>query len=175
MSRYLDLPPSEIRFAYAPRGKPSLEPNPTDLRFNLAHSYGLAIFGFAGGAEIGVDVEYEGRGIAGDDIAQRFFSTEEVAALRALPPADRTAGFFNCWTRKEAFVKATGEGIAYGLDRFAVSLAPGEPAKLLSTRTDPAEAARWTLCHIDPGPGYVGAIAVEGSIGRLRCWQWQNS
>lgn len=174
LSRYLRRQPGEIRFAYAPRGKPLLEQNPTDLRFNLAHSHGWAIFGFAAGAEIGVDIEYRGRAIAGEDIAERFFSREEVAALRALPSAGRTAAFFNCWTRKEAFVKATGEGIAYGLDQFAVSLTPGEPAKLLSTRFDPAEASRWTLCHVEPGPGYVGAIAVQGPIARLRCWQWQN-
>ncbi len=94
-----------------------------------------------------------------------------MAALEALPPDERVEAFFACWTRKEAYIKARGSGIALGLDRFEVALAPGRPAALLATRDEPAAAARWQLFALAPGEGYAGALATDGPA-RLACWQW---
>jgi 4'-phosphopantetheinyl transferase len=176
LGRYKGGDPSQLCFMYGPKGKPQLvgEIGSEALLFNIAHSHELALFAVTRGREIGVDVEYVREEAAGMDTAERFFSPGEVAALQKLPAAVRVEAFFNCWTRKEAFIKATGEGLSLPLDRFNVSLAPGEPAALLSTAWDPEEASRWSLCELVPGPGYVAALAVEGSDWELRCWQWDE-
>jgi 4'-phosphopantetheinyl transferase len=88
-----------------------------------------------------------------------------------VPPGERTEAFFACWTRKEAYIKARSTGIALGLQRFEVSLAPGRPAALLATDDDPAAAARWRLVALAPGEGYAGALATDGPA-RLACLQW---
>src|SRR5262249_44357247 len=102
----------------------------------------------------------------------RFFSPAEVDALLALPPPARPAAFFRAWTRKEAYIKARGDGLALALDSFDVALAPDAPGMLLATRPDPAEAAPWTLAALEPGEGCAGAVAAEGRGWRLQCWQW---
>jgi len=174
LGRYLNQDPSELRFCYSPYGKPSLATSSGEnaLHFNVSHSHGLALYAVTSGREIGVDLEHLRTNFAGEDIAERFFSRREVEALRALPADMRQKGFFNCWTRKEAYIKARGEGLSLPLDQFDVSLAPGEPAALLSTISDPLEASRWSLQKLEPGPGYVAALAVEGRDWLLKCWQW---
>ena len=94
--------------------------------------------------------------------------------LRALSAEVQREAFFNCWTRKEAYLKARGEGLSLPLDQFDLSLAPGEPAALLDTRPDPAEAARWSLQDLTAAPGYAAALAVAGHGWRLACWQWPD-
>jgi 4'-phosphopantetheinyl transferase len=121
---------------------------------------------------VGVDIERIRAEMADEQIAARFFSPHEVAALRALRPDHQHEAFFTCWTRKEAYVKARGAGITVGLDRFDVSLAPDEPAAILANREASEAHRRWSLHHLTPGPGYVGAVAVEGEGHRLICWQW---
>jgi 4'-phosphopantetheinyl transferase len=177
LGRYLDQEPSELRFCYSRYGKPSLAASAGEsaLRFNISHAHGLALYAVTSGREIGIDLEHLRADFAGEDIAERFFSRREVEALRALPADMRQKGFFNCWTRKEAYIKARGEGLSLPLDKFDVSLAPGEPAALLSTPGDPREAARWSLRELEPGPGYVAALVVEGHDWRLKCWQWTRS
>jgi 4'-phosphopantetheinyl transferase len=172
LGRYLGLPPVQLRFSYSSYGKPSLAPELQGLSFNLSHSHGLALAAVTCDRELGVDVEYIRPEVVEEPIAERFFSTPEVAALRALPAALQPEGFFNCWTRKEAYIKARGEGLSVRLDQFQVSLTPGEPAALLSVQGDPAEAARWSLRELAPGAGYTGAVAVEGHEWLLRCWEW---
>ncbi|QXD15524.1 4'-phosphopantetheinyl transferase superfamily protein [Rhodocaloribacter litoris] len=175
LGRYLGCDPAVLRFNYGPRGKPALAaPDGTPLRFNVSHSHELALVAVACGREVGVDVERCDPRRAAEDIAARFFAPEEVAAFRALPPGERVAGFFNAWTRKEAYMKATGQGLALGLDRFCVSLAPGAPPALLSTAWNPPDAARWSLHALDPGPGYAAALAVEGHGLTLRCFAWKT-
>lgn len=173
LGRYLDREPSQLRFDYSPYGKPALasESGGETLRFNVSHSHGLALYAVTRGREIGIDVEYIRADVASEQIAERFFSSREVAVLRALPVEAQAEAFFNCWTRKEAYIKARGEGLSLPLDQFDVSLVPGEPAALLSTRPDPHEASRWSLQELTPGPGYVAALAVEGRIRQLQCWQ----
>src|SRR5262249_7722277 len=154
-------------------GKPKLagELANSDWRFNLAHSNGSALYALTRGREVGVDLEWMRPAIAREQIAERFFSPREKLALQALPPELQTKAFFTCWTGKEASLKATGRGIFLPLDRFAVSLTPGEPPALVEYLGDPNEVGRWTLQELSPGPGYVGALAVEGPCCRLmyRC------
>ncbi len=174
LGRYLGVDPGRLRFRYSPYGKPALADEFEDegIRFNLAHSQGIALYAVSRGRDVGVDVEYVRADLADERIAERFFSPREVAMLRAVPAEQRREAFFHCWTRKEAYVKARGEGLSLPLDQFDVSLAPGEPAALLSTPGDPPEVTRWSLRALDPGPGYIAALAVEGNGWRLRCWQW---
>jgi 4'-phosphopantetheinyl transferase len=175
LGRYLGAAPGALRFNYDAYGKPSLAPEFAggELEFNLSHSHSLALVAVARGRAVGVDVERVRAEVSGPEIAERFFSPPEFAALRALPAAEQTRAFFDCWTRKEAFVKARGEGLSHPLDEFDVSLAPGEPAALLSVRNDPREAARWSLRALDAGAGYAAALAVEGVDWRLSTWQWE--
>jgi len=180
LSRYLDVKPAHLRFCYNPFGKPALtgEPGADALRFNVSHSDELALYAVTRGQEIGVDVEYVRADFASEEIAERFFSPGEVAMLRALPFNMRTRGFFNCWTRKEAYIKGRGDGLSLPLDGFDASLTPGEPAALLSVRESKPEvdskleASRWSLRELAPGPCYAAAIAVQGHDWQLKCWQW---
>lgn len=174
LARYLRAEPGLLRFSYSSYGKPDLAHGAGDppLTFNLSHAHELALIAVARGRLLGVDIEWVRPDMSGEEIAERFFSPREVAALRAVPPPQRHEAFFNCWTRKEAYIKARGEGLSHPLDQFDVSLAPGEPAALLGTRGDPAELARWSLQALAPGPGYVAALAAERPPCELRRWQW---
>ena len=174
LARYLGLEPHQLSFRYSFYGKPSLaeESNSGDLRFNLSHSHELALFAVTRGRELGIDVEYIRPEVAEEQIAERFFSTREVAMLRALPINLQAEAFFNCWTRKEAYIKARGEGLSLPLDQFDVSLAPGEPVALLETRTNLEDISRWSMTGLAPGTGYTAALVVESRNWHLRCWQW---
>jgi 4'-phosphopantetheinyl transferase len=174
LSRYLGVPPSALVFRYSTYGKPALAAGFDAARvcFNISHSHEMALFAVTCEREIGVDIEHLGRDIHAEEIAEHFFSAHERASLRTLPAAAKHEAFFNCWTRKEAYIKAHGEGLSLPLDQFDVSLLPGEPAALLATRNDPWEARRWSLQALSPGSGYVAALAVEGQGWQLSCWHW---
>lgn len=176
LGRHLKRSPDELQFCYGPQGKPALtkEAGGDILCFNLAHSEGLALFAVTRGREIGIDLECLRPHIADKEIAEHFFSPGEVATLRALPEHLQQAAFFTCWTRKEAYIKARGEGLSIGLDWFDVTLAPEEPAALLRTRWDSQEASHWSLHELTPGPGYIAALAVAGQALQLKCWQWAD-
>jgi len=176
LARYLQSEPGRIRFSYNPYGKPLLadEPPSHGVRFNASHSHGMALYAITRGREIGIDLEYVQTRIDNDRIAERFFSDREIALLHSLPGQARARAFFNCWTRKEAYIKAKGVGLSIPLKSFDVSLTPGEPAELLRTEDDPQEASRWSLKELTPGPGYVAALAVEGHQWRLKCWRWAD-
>jgi 4'-phosphopantetheinyl transferase len=174
LGRYLKSDPGQLRFCYGPQGKPALSPESATLplRFNLSHSDGIALFAVTSNRELGIDIEYVSADLAEEAIAEQFFSPREAAVLKALTGWKRREAFFACWTRKEAYIKARGEGLTFPLDRFEVSLVPGEPAALLYTQDDPQEVSRWSLRELYPAPGYKAALAVEGSAWRLCCWQW---
>jgi 4'-phosphopantetheinyl transferase len=158
----LGVSPESVQLAYAPAGKPALAPRyERDLRFNLSHCGGVAAYAFAEGREVGVDVEEVRVLPDADDVAKRFFSRRERSAYLRLPRRERPQGFFNCWTRKEAFIKALGSGLSYPLDGFDVSLAPGRPARILRIGRVPASRCGWTLHSFLPGPGLVGAVALQ--------------
>ena len=161
LGELLGTTPEAVRFAYGPQGKPWL-PDAAALRFNLSHAGGAALFAFSRGRELGVDIEPLREDFATDEVADCAFSPRELATLRALPPADRLRGFYACWTRKEAFIKAIGLGLSAPLDGFDVTLAPGDPPAIEAVRWAPAEAARWSLRSLDGGAGYAAALAVEG-------------
>lgn len=174
LGRYLDLEPDRLSFCYGSHGKPALAEGSGGgtLRFNVSHSRGLALFALARGREVGIDVEYIRFDLEREEIAARCFSPQEAATLRSIPAGMRTEAFFAGWTRKEAYMKARGEGLSLALNGFSVSLVPGEPAMLLNAREDPSEAARWTLRELKPGPGYAAALAAEGPGWRLVCRDW---
>ncbi len=171
---YLDRAPHVLSFCYGSHGKPALEFEPVAdaIHFNISHSHGVALYAIARGREVGIDVERNRREVDADQIAARFFSPREIATLRGLPADLRKYAFFACWTRKEAYIKARGEGLSLPLDQFDVSLIPGEPAALLCTRPDPDEAGRWSLRELALASGYVAALAVEGRGWSLSCWRW---
>jgi 4'-phosphopantetheinyl transferase len=169
LAAYLRLGPAELQFTYAEKGKPSLvESQRSLINFNLAHSHGVVLYAFSTGREIGVDVEFLREDFAGDQIAERFFSPGEIDTLRSVPASLRKEAFFNCWTRKEAYIKARGEGLSLPLDEFDVSLLPGEDAALLRNHKEPAEVGRWTMRSIPVPTGYAAALVVEGNDWRLK-------
>ncbi len=174
LSRYTDIAPEQLQFTYSAYGKPALAEatGGTTLRFNLSHSAGLALCAVTHNREIGVDIEGMRTISELRQISKQFFSANESAVLLALPEHIQPEAFLTCWTRKEAYIKAKGEGLSMPLNCFDVSLVPGEPAALLATRGDPNEASRWLLRELFPGPGYLAAIVVEGQDWHMRCWQW---
>ena len=170
LGRYLKRPPADIDISYSEYGKPFL--SGSELRFNLAHSGGIALFAFCLNDDVGVDVEVERELSDALAIAERFFSPAERETLRSLPQAEQVPAFFRCWSRKEAFIKAVGEGLSYPLDAFDVNLVPGEAARLLSVRGSEDEARRWTLTSLDLPQRYHGALAIKSRSKRFQTWQF---
>jgi 4'-phosphopantetheinyl transferase len=171
VGRYLNRSPEAVEFDYNSKGKPSLraESNKGSVQFNVSHSHGLVLLAFALGYNLGIDVEFVRPEVPTDEIAERYFSPQEVIELRALPLSMRTEGFYLCWTRKEAYIKARGEGLYIPLESFNVSLTPGQPERLES-----ADSRRWSMQSLYPYPSYVGALVAEGQNLRLRQWSWKS-
>ena len=166
LSRYLDQVPESIAFAYGTQGKPSVP----SLAFNVSHAGDLALYAFARSRRVGVDVEPVRPLDDADRIVDRFFSALETAAYRALPDAARAAAFVTCWTRKEAFIKALGEGLSHPLDAFDVTVRADEPARLLATRRETVAAAQWAMQAVPVGAGYAATVAADGPPWHLVCF-----
>jgi 4'-phosphopantetheinyl transferase len=160
LARYLGRPPAALEFSYNQQGKPRLAHPGCRLQFNLSHSGTLGACAVAVDCDLGVDIEHIRQMPDLFDIARRFFSPEECADLEAVPLDRREFAFFNCWTRKEAYIKAIGGGLSIPLDSFCVSLIPNEPARLLSNCEN--DAHRWNIQEFDPGAEYRGAVAYSG-------------
>lgn len=175
LGRYLGTEPAEVRFRYTAHGKPALDDPATELRFNVSNCETLGLFAFAVGREVGVDLERLRPMDDAGAIAGRFFSVPENEVFRVVPESGRDAAFFRCWTRKEAYIKAVGEGLSMPLDRFDVTLADGEPARLVATRPDPAEAERWTLREVELGPEWIGAVVAGGRDWALVHRDWAGA
>jgi 4'-phosphopantetheinyl transferase len=160
---YLDIPANQLRFFYSEYGRPLLPASDyaEEVDFNVSHSDGMLLLAFTRGRKIGIDIEKVRRDFVTAEIAERFFSAAERLALRELPHEQRHEAFFRCWTRKEAFIKALGEGLRHPLDQFDVSLAAGQPPTLLATRPDAGEARRWLLWNVPVPSDYVAALAAE--------------
>ena len=174
LARYFHSEPGQLSFSTGSHGKPAIDLASSErgVEFSLSHSGDVALVAVAGEQKVGVDVERIRQGISAPVIARQYFSKSEVAELLALPSEHREVGFFNCWTRKEAYIKAQGFGLSLPLESFDVSLSPNEPAILRATRPDPEESARWTLQHLNVYPGYAAALASEGSVKMLNSWDW---
>ena len=170
--RYLATPPARLAFGYRERGKPYLTA-PVGLRFNVSHSGQRALLCFARDREVGVDIELRRELSDLLALARTAFSPAEYAALCRLPQTAHTDAFFACWSRKEAFIKATGEGVAQ-LAAFDVNLAPGEPAQLLRVDGEPPGEPRWSIHDLPAIPDYAAALVVErdGAPLQLACWDW---
>jgi 4'-phosphopantetheinyl transferase len=161
LGSYLEKPPANLAFSYSAQGKPYLAGEPSNLRFNVSHTEGLAALAFARKSEIGVDVEKMRPELEAHKLAERFFSESERRFLSHLSGPELHEAFFRCWARKEAYIKAKGGGLSIPLDEFDVSIAQDEPVSLLGTRPDPSEADRWTLHNLPVKSGYAAALAVS--------------
>jgi 4'-phosphopantetheinyl transferase len=176
LGQYLSTSPAEIQFHYAERGKPSLAhtasaPSPTTgnppIHFNVSHTRGIALLAFSPDRRLGIDVELIRPIDNWEDIARRFFSQNELAELRALPPHQRDEGFYTCWTRKESYIKARGEGLHLPLDSFDVTLTPGAPERLTAE-----DSSSWTLISLHPRANYAAALTAEGQHLSLKLWDY---
>ncbi len=172
LASYLSADPSRLSFSYSEKEKPSLGPPHRERRitFNLSHSGGVALFAFARSRDVGIDVEQVRRDFDAEAIARRFFSAQEQQQLAALPADEKFEAFFRCWTRKEAYIKATGDGLSLPLRQFDVSIAAGDKDALLSTRPDGSEASQWRLCEVSAGLGYVAALCARGREWQIKEW-----
>ena len=159
LAHYRGIKAKAVRFQYASRGKPFLEVE-DGLCFNVSHADGLALMGFVKSRSIGVDIERVKPDTEVEKLAERFFSERECRDLRRLEGDEFRAAFFRVWTRKEAYIKATGEGLSLPLDQFDVSIAAGDRDALQATRPDAREAERWTVSDVAVRSGYTAAVAV---------------
>jgi 4'-phosphopantetheinyl transferase len=163
LSRYAGMPAADIRFHYGPYDKPQLAA--TGPWFNLSHSGGIALFALSSRAELGIDIEVSTPDFPGERIAEHYFAPAEVRRLQSLPRPLRPRAFLECWTRKEAFIKARGDGLSLPLDSFSVTLGPGAPAALLHTAWSQGEPERWSLVDLsDPAGGFIAALASRSKI-----------
>jgi 4'-phosphopantetheinyl transferase len=169
LSSYVSQDPKNLRFTYNAYGKPALDSGL--LQFNVSHSHGLALYAVARYHQIGIDLEHMRTDFRWRQIVEQYFSAQEFNALLQLPESQQIKAFFDGWTRKEAFIKAKGQGLSIPLNQFDVSLSPAEPAALLHTQWDPSEAAQWTLHALNPGENYAGAIAIQCRDPQLSYWQ----
>ncbi len=176
LARYLDFAPEAIVFQYLSHGKPALASSSIRpaVRFNMAHSDRLALYAFCASADVGVDVERLRPIPEAAQIAERFFSAGERATLSSLPPDRIEEAFLTCWTRKEAYLKAIGAGLSSPLDEFEVTLAPGEPARLLRVAGASGQESAWLLHSFLPAPGYLGACAGSPGHARVRTFGWRG-
>jgi 4'-phosphopantetheinyl transferase len=172
LARYVAMPPEALIFGYGAQGKPALSLAAASPFFSLSHSGGVAALGVTHGCEIGIDIE-QVRAIDGG-VAKRFFSTEENTALAQLHEEDWLEGFYRCWTRKEAVIKAIGTGLTLDLASLEVSLAPAAPTCVLRVGGCRAGARQWSLADLTVGPGIIGAVAActRGAGLQVRPRQW---
>ncbi len=171
LAKYLGVKPDSIQFSYGEGGKPRLK-NPSSVRFNISHSGSMALLAFTQESEIGVDIEQIRTLDNLCDIAEQFFCAEECRELISLSHELRERAFFQCWTRKESYMKAIGEGFRTPLDQFRVTLLPQDPARLVHIDNDPNKAAGWTLHDVDVDPGYAAAVTYAGPPKNLQSFTY---
>jgi len=175
LSSYLDVEPNELVFAYGPKGKPRLAFMRKNYRlnFNVSHSHELALVAIANGLEVGIDIERIREDFATDQIATQFFSSQELSSFRNVTGGKRAEFFFDCWTRKEAYIKAEGQGLSIPLNSFSVAFSSGESIQLQhGNDIDCRETICWELFELLPGPEYKAALAVQRGASALRYLEW---
>jgi 4'-phosphopantetheinyl transferase len=173
LGRYTGTTGAAVRFTYGHAGKPALAANPS-LKFNMSQSQHLALYGFILEHDIGVDIECERPLDDLEDVARYYFAAEEMASLFSLSADQRVTASIKCWSRKEAFIKAVGEGLRYPLDAFAVTLTPDIPARLLRVDAQPEAVERWRYATFDVPGEYAAAAIVTHPQWRLEQWQWTD-
>ena len=167
LGMYLGLHADKIDFSYGPQGKPSLAAtHDSRLSFSVSHSQAMGLFAFCGGEDVGVDIEEVKTDFKGMQIASHFFSAEEIARLAKLPPEVADRAFFECWTGKEAYVKARGEGLSLPLRDFSIAFVNGE--QILRDEL----GRRWSCYALAPSPGFAGAVVAAGESWSLRYYTW---
>ena len=169
LAGYVGRAPAELEFRTGPRGKPYLAGDGVPF-FSLSHSGKLTLIGVSS-IELGLDCEKVRHLESYREIAQKHFSEHEFAGLDGLAESDRLLAFYRCWTRKEAYIKALGEGLTMGLDTFDVSI--GERPEFLACRDGREEPSQWTMMDVSPGPEFVAAIAMRGSEQQVRMFRLQ--
>ncbi len=169
LGSYLGIAPERVELAYGEKGKPEVR----GLSFNVSHAGDVAVAAFTRTGRVGVDVELMRDDVELTALARRFFTSAENDALSRLSGDRLVAGFYSCWTRKEAFVKALGEGLSFELDRVDVSVHP-EPARVLSIDGDTSAGEGWSLVSLDPGRGYAGAVAVDRPGLHVTVLEWPS-
>jgi 4'-phosphopantetheinyl transferase len=176
LGRYLQAESRTLEFSYGPHGKPALAGAfaASGLYFNLAHSEDLALLAVTRLGPVGVDLEKVGPLDDMDELVARFFSPRENSRFAQLSKEQKPSAFFNLWTRKEALLKATGEGIGQSLNQVEVSFLPGEPAKLLTLPDHFSQGTRWSLHNLHLDDHFAGALVVDGEKINLRCWRWNQ-
>ena len=183
LGRYLRIDARDVRFRTTANGKPELAANPdlqlnalqlNDIHFNLSHTRGVTVFAVARRRHVGVDVERIRADTNALELAERFFSPQEVQWLRSQPASEHVPSFFSCWTAKEAYIKAHGEGLSMPLSSFGVLPVPDAAGSglQLNVYDDPEEARRWSMWRLELGPGLRAALAVEGKGCKVRVGQW---
>lgn len=168
LGEYLNQPPQAIQLTYGERGKPALPDHP--LQFNLAHSEGLALYGFMQSSTLGVDLEAVHPLPDMELVARSHFSPVERHDLFSLPATEQTTAFYRCWTRKEAYIKAESSGLYLPLDSFDVTLLPDDPVRIRRIGTDPHPDRRWSLLHLPISPEFQAAAACSGDIPIVHYW-----
>jgi 4'-phosphopantetheinyl transferase len=161
LARFCDRAPSDLKFTYGQHGKPILADCGCPISFNMSHSDGIAACAITVGGEVGLDIERHRLLPDMEQIARRFFSPMEYRELMSLAELEREGAFFNCWVRKEAYIKALGGGLSIPLDSFQVSLVPGQPSTLVHVRDKRGEAREWSIQEFSPSLGYSGAVAFK--------------
>jgi 4'-phosphopantetheinyl transferase len=170
LGSYTDLEPKKLCFQYGPNGKPSLAGELA--HFNAAHSDDLMLVAVTRACAIGVDVERVRSLDDAGEIVNRFFTANENAKLRSIPKEAHDLAFFRLWTRKEACLKATGQGITEMLDQIEVSFLPDEPARLISIGGSAMAGVEWTMQELAPAGPFIGAVAAAVRGLRVSCWRW---
>lgn len=176
LSLYIGIDPASVQISYGSHGKPRLSDasGKDKLHFNLSHSEGSAVYVFARDYEVGVDIERIRDLPEMNKIVEHFFSAREKIAFGELPSCVRREAFFRCWTRKEAVVKAIGEGLYQPFDKFDVAMTPSEQSVKLSVKGDPKMPSHWLIQDLKPAPGFAGAFAVEDRSWKVCCWRWKG-
>jgi 4'-phosphopantetheinyl transferase len=176
LGNYLNIEPGNLNLKFSPYGKPYLANKSTEenLTFNVSHTGNFSLLAVTRNRRIGVDIERIRNEASLEAIAKRFFTPEEANQILLLPETLRPEAFFTCWTRKEAFIKAQGEGLSIPLNQFEVTLSPDEIPQLIYSRNSGGHADMWQIYHLEPGAGYIGALAVEGKRLKVVGWDWRG-
>lgn len=174
LGAHVGVPPEQVCFEYGECEKPrlGLDSGGSDIRFNLSHSNHLALIAIARERELGIDLEQIRDSLKTERIAKRFFNPWEVRALQRLPKSERPRAFFEVWARKEAYVKARGDGLYFPFDEFCVSVVRSESPSLVGNHRDPGELDRWSLVDLDLAPGFAASLVAEGKGWHIRSLKW---